>query len=576
MRSRWSLGTYVVISGLTLSAPGCSSDTRTGVPAAAPPPASSIDINARPRNRVQDGGSFTWPLQSMPVNFNYHEIDGTAMDNAYVIGALMPSLIATDAAGTPVWDMNYLASEPTLATEPQQVVTYRLNPKATWDDGTPITWEDLFWQWKANNGMDPAYRIASANGYENIERVEQGTDSTEVVVTFKEKYADWQGIFSPFYPASTNKNAETFNDGWRNRPLVTAGPFKLANINPTAKTITVERNEKWWGEPAKLDTIVFRVIESDAQIDALANHEIDAMDIGPDASTYERAKAITDVDVRVAGGPNFRHLTINGAAPHLQDVRVRRALAAGINRSVIARAMLGPLNRTPQVLNNHIFMANQYGYRDTSNDIGRHDPERAKQLLDEAGWLPDGDVRRKDGTALTIRLVIPSGVQASRQESELIQNMLGQLGVTVTIDTVPTDDFFDKYITPGQFDFTVFSWMGTPFPISSSRSLYVMPTINAQGQLDIEQNYARIGSEAIDHLLAQAAQEFDRDKAIDLANQADELIWREVHSLTLYQRPELIASRRHLANFGAFGFASWVYQDIGWEKEEDQDATSDQ
>jgi peptide/nickel transport system substrate-binding protein len=327
------------------------------------------------------------------------------------------------------------------------------------------------------------------------------------------------------------------------------------------------RNEKWWGNRAKLDRIVFRVIESNAQIDALANGEIDAMDIGPDASTYNRAKGIANVEVRVAGGPNFRHITINGTSPNLQDVRVRRALAMGIDRATIAKALLGPLGVSAEPLNNHLFMANQDGYQDNSGEVGKYDPNRAGQLLDEAGWILDGNVRKKDGRPLEITFVIPAAVIASKQEAELVQNMLAKIGVTVRISTVPSNALFDKYITPGQFDVTVFSWMGTAYPISSSKSIYGKPTTNDKGELDVRQNFARVGSDEIDTLYNQAIQELDRKKAAEIANRVDALIWQEVHSLTSYQRPELVACKKTLANFGAFGFADpWVYQDIGWVK----------
>src|SRR5262249_9110382 len=161
--------------------------------------------------------------------------------------------------------------------------------------------------------------------------------------------------------------------------------------------------------------------------------------------------------------------TINGTSPILQDVRVRKALAMGINRAAIAKALLGPLQIDTTPLSNHIFMLNQKGYQDNSGDVGKYDPNAARALLDEAGWKLDGNVRKKDGKPLAIRFVIPGGIATSRQESELVQNMLGQIGVTANIDTVPIDDFFDKYIRPGQYDFTVFSWIGTPYPISSSK-----------------------------------------------------------------------------------------------------------
>jgi peptide/nickel transport system substrate-binding protein len=544
---------------------GNGETTATGP--AARPGTTENQINPRPRDQVQDGGTLTWPINQVPPVFNYHHVDGTLYDNANIMDALMPHVIRTDAAGTPAWDRDYLASEPLLATTPAQVVTYAIHPRAAWDDGTPITWEDFYWQWKANNGEDPAYQIASTNGYADIETVQRGRDDREVVVTFKHPYADWMAVFNPFYPASTNRDAKIFNDGWRERPVLTAGPFKIEGVDQTAKTVTIVRNERWWGQPAKLDRIVYRAIEQNAQIDALANGEVDFMDIGPDANTYNRAREIAGVEIRVAGGPNFRHLTINGTSPNLQDVRVRRALAVAIDRAAIARALLGPLGVAPEPLGNHIFMSNQAGYRDNSGEVGTFNPDRARQLLDEAGWTLEGSARRKDGRALEINMVIPSGVATSRQESELMQNMLAQIGVALRINVVPLPAFFDRYIRPGQFDFTVFSWIGTPFPISSSRSLYAKPRLGVDGQLDIQQNYARVGSDEIDALFTRANGELDRAAAIEIANQIDRLIWEEVHSLTLYQRPELIATKQGLANFGAFGFAQPpVHQDIGWTR----------
>ena len=537
-------------------------ETHTAAPAAA----DTNQVNPRPRDQVQGGGRFTWPISAMPTNFNRAQLDGTEKDTADLMAAMIPAAYHTDAIGTPLWDRDYLASEPTLATDPKQVVTYAINPKARWDDGTPMTWEDFFWQWKANNGTDKRYQIASANGYEDIEDVRRGRDEREVIVTFKHKYADWTAIFDPIYPAATNKDPKVFNEGWKDRPRATAGPFKLGSIDHTAKTVTLVRNEKWWGAPAKLDAIVYRVIEPDAQIDALANGEIDAMDVGPDANKYSRARTIAGAEVRVAGGPNFRHLTINGTGTVLQDVKVRQALAMAIDRTAIAKAMLGPLGIDPQPLNNHVFMANQAGYQDNSGEVGRYNPGRARQLLDEAGWTLSGKVRTKGGRPLEITCVIPAGVATSRQESELIQNLLAQVGATLTITTVPTGDLFSKYVTPGQFDVTLFSWIGTPYPISASKSLYVKPVRNANGELDVKQNYARVGSDEIDQLFQQAFEELERTKAAAIANRVDALIWQEVHSLTLYQRPELVVSKKTLANFGAFGFASWRYEDIGWMK----------
>jgi len=237
---------------------------------------------------------------------------------------------------------------------------------------------------------------------------------------------------------------------------------------------------------------------------------------------------------------------------------VRQALAMAIDRTAIARAELGPLPVNPMPLGNHIFMANQVGYQDNSAVVA-HNPEKARQMLDEAGWIVQGNKRVKGGKTLLVKLVIPAGVAVSRSEGALLQNMLAQINVQLDIDTVPGDDFFNKYITPGRFDFTVFSWLGTPFPISSTQSIYTKPVGD-----HIQQNYARVGSDQIDQLYREVTQELDPAKAIEKANEIDKLIWAEVHSLTTYQRPDIWAAKQNLANMGAYGFASIIYEDIGW------------
>ena len=526
------------------------------------PSSTAYDINLVDRDKVADGGTMQWPVTEIPPNLNYHQLDGTLRDTAEIVEAVMPSLFTFDAASVPSVNKNYLESAELTAKDPKQVVTYKFNPKATWSDGTPITFADIEAQAKANSGADPAYKISSKNGYEQIESVVKGADDREAVVTFKQPYVDWKGLFSPLYPASTNNDPKVFNEGWTTTIPTTAGPFKFGGIDQTAKTLTIVKDDKWWGDPAKLDRIIYRAIPADAHIDALLNGEVDFIDVGPDVNKLRRAETGSNIVIRKAGGPNFRHVTINGTGEILKDVNVRQALAMAIDREQIAKTLLGPLGVDPKPLQNHLYMANQKGYQDNAGALAGPNLEEAKKLLDEAGWKVEGPVRKKDGKELAIRFVIPTQVASSAQESQLIQNMLQAVNVKVNIDPVPSDDFFEKYINTGSFDFTVFSWIGTPFPVSSAKSIYALP----KGE-DIQQNYARVGSAELDGLFDKATSEFDEAKALELGNQIDAEIWKEVHSLTLYQRPEIVASKNTLANFGAFGFATPPrYEDIGFVK----------
>lgn len=553
----------VSATALVLSGCGGGSDSGGGNGTAAggssAPSATANDINPVDRAQLTQGGNLRWPLAEMPPNFNLNQLDGALKDNADVMSALMPAAFDFAADSTPSVNPDYFSSIKQTSTDPQ-VITYDLNPDAVWSDGTPLTANDLIAQWQALNGSNQAFSVASTTGYDQVASVKQGANDRQAVVTFANPYADWQALFSPLYPAATNSDPTVFNTGWVSQPQVTAGPFQLDNLDSTAQTITLVPSPKWWGDAPLLDRITYQVIDPNAQIDSLANGEIDFIDVGPDVNKLQRAQGTSGVEIRRAGGPNFRHITLNGTSPVLSDVNVRQALGKAIDRQVIADAMLGPLGGDAKKLDNHIFMTNQKGYQDNAGPLSTPDLAAANAQLDKAGWTRQGQgTRSKGGQPLTIRFVIPSGVATSAQEAQLVQSMLKQVGADVQIETVPVGDFFEKYVSTGNFDFTVFSWIGTPFPISSSSSIYEMPQNG-----DIQQNYARIGSQRIDDLFAQATQELDPVKARDIANQIDKLIWDEVHSLTLYQRPDIIAANQKLANFGALGFASIKYQDIGF------------
>ena len=211
-------------------------------------------------------------------------------------------------------------------------------------------------------------------------------------------------------------------------------------------------------------------------------------------------------------------------------------------------------------------MRNHAGYRDNSGDVA-YDAAEAGRLFDAAGWTLANGSRTKAGVPLTITCVIPAGSAASKQEAELIQNMLAA-GRREDDDpgAYRATSSFRGYVLPGAFDVTLFSWFADAFPISSSRAVYARPTVGADGQLSIQLNVARVGSDEIDRLFDAATQELDTAKALEIGNQIDTLVWQEVHSLPLYQRPELWAVKQQLANFGAVGLSTLIYQDIGWTK----------
>ncbi|MFI9589842.1 ABC transporter family substrate-binding protein [Nonomuraea sp. NPDC052265] len=520
----------------------------------------AFDINPQPREKVKDGGTLRWGINEFPSQWNRNHVDGNLAVAAVISNALLPSPFVSDEKAEITVDRDYVLDAKVTDQSPKQVVTYTLNPKAKWSDGQPITWADYQAQWQALNGRNPEYHIVSATGYQDIEKVERGKDDHEVKVTFTKPFGDWQSLFGPLLPAATNRTPQSFNNSWLNKIPVTAGPFKFKGFDQTAKTITIVRDDAWWGNRAKLDQIIYRASEQDSLIGAFSNGELDLIDVGPSAPDYARARATQGAQVRQAAGPDFRHFTFNGSSELLKDVNVRQAIQLGINRQAIAQSDLQGLDWPIALLNNHFFMNTQEGYLDNAGSLGVYNPERAKQMLDAAGWKLNGAVRQKNGQPLDLRFVVPSGVQLSKSEGELAQNMLAQIGVKLTIKAVPSDDFFTKYVIPGNFDMTPFAYIGTPYPISSSYGIYA----NSANGKTWNANFGRTGSPEIDQAMDKAAQNLDPAGARTQTNEADGLIWKLVNVLPLYQRPQNVAAKQTLANVGARGFYDLRYEDIGF------------
>ncbi|WP_223297254.1 ABC transporter family substrate-binding protein [Catenulispora acidiphila] len=525
------------------------------------------DINPQPREKIADGGTLRWPEAGISDQLNYNEVDGTDGSVSDIMAAVLEEPFYADAKGIPRNNTNLVASY-TVTQSPQQVVTLEINPKAVWQDGTPVSEADFEAQWKALNGTNQAFQVSTTVGYSLIQSIKPGKSDKEVVITFSKPYSEWQGLFSPMYPAATNSDPKKFVADFKDAIPTSDGPFKLGSIDQTAKTLTLVRNDKWWGDPPKLDKIIFMSIDLDAQTDALANNEVDLQyGIGSHVSYYARVKNLPNVTVHKAAGPVWANLTFNGASGSpLSDVLVRNALTIGINRKQIDTALVGPLGVSTDPLNNHVLLTNQQGYQDNSGDLGKQDAARAKQLLDQAGWTSTdgGKTRTKNGKPLNLRFVINATSDSNKQLAEIVQNQLAAIGVQITIVPVPGDDYYTKYVNVGDFDIAQVVFGGNAYPLSTAQPEFANPTTGSDGTLNIQQNYGRIGDPAIDTLFTEALSSLDRTKAESYANQADAAIWKLDTVVPLFQRPQIVATNTKLANYGAPGVQDTIYENLGF------------
>ena len=541
-----------------LAVAGCSSGNKEAPSAGGSAEVGTTsDMNPQDPATLQEGGNLRLALTEYPSNFNSLHIDGNVADAAAMLRATMPRAFITAPDGTTTVNTDYFTSIE-LTGENPQVVTYTINPKGTWTDGAPITWEDIKSQIDATSGKDNAFAIASPNGSDRVDRVERGVDDRQAVITFAKPYAEWRGMFAGntmLLPKSMTADPEVFNKGQLQGPGPSAGPFVLSSLDRTAQRIVLTRNDKWWGTKPRLDSITYTVLDDAARIPALQNNALDATGL-VSLDELEIARRTNGISLRRAPGPSWYHFTFNGAPGSiLADKALRLAIAKGIDRQTIASVTQRGLADNPVPLNNHIYVAGQKGYQDNSAVVA-YDPEKAKQELDALGWRLNGQFREKDGRQLVIRDVLYDS-QTTRQFGQIAQNTLAQIGVRLELDAKSGGGFFTNYIIPGDFDIAQFSWVGDAFPLSGLTQIYLSTG---------ESNFGKIGSPEIDAKIEQTLEELDPEKARALANELDKLIFAEGFSLPLTQSAGNVAVRSNLANFGAAGLGDVNYTTIGFMK----------
>ncbi|MFE9242439.1 ABC transporter family substrate-binding protein [Nocardiopsis sp. NPDC006938] len=525
------------------------------------------DLNPAPREDLQEGGTFVWALNEYAEQHNMAHTNGNLANVRRTAAAVLPrtSRFGADGTNEPLTDyvLDYGVSDDGLE------VYYELNPDAVWSDGEPITSEDYEANWITRSGQrDGDFQVGSTVGYDRVDEfvIE---DDLNFSLKFEEPYSEWPGLFSPLYPAEYMEDEELFEEGYSKAYPVTAGPFGDVEFDDVSERITVTKNEDWWGTPALLDEIIFDSMGSDAQAPAFNNGEVDGFYLGYDAAGYELIKDREGTYLTEAVNHGHRFISLNGGSPRLEDVRVRRAISLGIDTDVLSQVSLEAVNWPITGEVNRLLRSSQFGYQDNSEGYGEYDQATAQELLDSAGWtLDEGETVRtnEDGDSLTLDWVVSDDLAVAQDEGDIASEMLAEIGVEVVVQQVPGNALFPEYVIPGNYEMASYVLTGTDPYAGGSKGNYGMP--NADGEWG--NNLARTSSEEIDGKFDELMSETDPERYAELANEIDRLLWEEVVTIPMFERPGLWALNEDLHNWGEFGLASdYVYEDIGWAKKED-------
>ncbi|PYI39278.1 hypothetical protein CVS30_04735 [Arthrobacter psychrolactophilus] len=547
---------------LTLTVTGCSAgggggaketvDSGKGADATASLP--TTDWEVAKFDEVKQGGTLTLAVDQLPDNWNLLQADGALEAGAQIIDPTSGGPVRITADGS--WEANPdYATEVKVVSDDPQVIGIKLNPKAVWQDGTPMSYKDFDATIKSSNGTNPEFQNAADNVYKDIESVTRGDSDQDFTITFKNKNADWPSILGnkgTVVAASVASDPKTFNEGFASKPMPSNGPYIVDKVDTTAQVVTLVPNPKWWGQAPKLDKVIMKVVSRDALAQAYANKEIDALIVGTNKDNYDTAKKREDGEMQQSAGVTWSHLTINASKGVLADVKVRQAIGHAIDRDTISESRLAPIGAPVTNQNSVVFMPGQKGYEDHATEAIGYDVEKAKALLDEAGYKAGADgARAKDGKALSIAYTLPANNPVSEQIFKLVQANLKVVGVAVTANSVPSDKYFSDYVNKLNFEVTGFSWVGTPFPISSKESLFY--------PVDSEQNYTGITDEKLGAMWAEANAELDPEKRIKLANDIDKAVMAYAPLIPLTPTPITYGVKKGLVNYGSAQF-----QDIDW------------
>jgi peptide/nickel transport system substrate-binding protein len=493
---------------------------------------------------TKDGGTLSYAADQEPTGFNNNtsKDNGTSVLN--VVINMFPPVFRLHPDYSVQLNNELMDSAEQTSADPQTIV-YKIKQEAVWSDGTPVSADDFIYLWKNLNGSVKDNDVASTTGYDQIKSVKGSDDGKTVTVVFAEPFTDWKSLFYGLLPAHyMEKVAGGWNTGLDKNPekIPVNGPFKVSTWEQ-GQSLTLVRNDKYFGPKAHLDSVVFRFLpESTTQPAALQNSEVDLIYPQPQLDLVAQVKALPDVTSELNIGLSFEHFDFNFKNEHLADPAVRKAIATGMNIPELVNRTVKQFTDQAQPLGNRIWLPGQKYYQDHFGEYGKGDTAGATKLLEDAGYTKGADgVYAKDGQRLSLRISTTAGNQLRETQEQLFQAQMKDIGVEIKIANADSTKLFGDWLPGGNFDIANFGWVGNPFAISSSQDIY---RTGGGG------NYGQYASKKVDQLFAQAVREVDEAESAELGNQIDQQLTADMATIPLYAKPTYLAVRKTFTGVG--------------------------
>ena len=552
---------FAGVAVLALALAGCGSNTSSSTKSGNDSTKFSYSINEQAATNLKDGGNLNLSIGEITPQLNQFQAN-MSTDTHTLWNWYNPVLIKFTPSGDMKLDKNYLESVNSELKDGKTVVTYKINDKAKFNDGTDLDWTAFQATWQANNGKDTEYSANSTDGYNLIDSVKAGDNAKTAVVTFTGPYPWYSSLFNNVLHPAVN-SADIFNNGYTGGTLASAhpewgaGPYALTGFDANAGVVTFERNPNWWGDKGKLDKITYTVrADVQAQVNAYKNGEADTVETAT-SELLTQVTGVANTDIRRGTRAANYLLTMNSKSDLLSDTAVRKAIATGINRAQLQQVLFQGLDYSETLGGSFVL----YPFQKTATAA-------ATKGLEDAGYAKGSDgLYAKDGRPLSLRLPLFSSSTTSKAMYQAFQTQMKAIGIDVQIIQKSTKDF-STTVKNRDFDLLISGFASTdPNGVAFFCQTYCSDsTLNKSGT----------GTAEMDNLIKGPGGLMSLETAEQQESKANEL---EVQALQtfgivpIYNGPEIFAVKKGLANVGAGVYSTIRTQigdfpeNIGWQKD---------
>jgi peptide/nickel transport system substrate-binding protein len=462
-----------------------------------------------------------------------------------------------------------LAEVPSLEnggiSEDFRTYTLRLREGLVWDDGHPITADDIVFTqgWV----IDPVNNTYATHGWEKVASIEAVDDLT-VVVTLEDTFAFWLDEAVIGMGIVPRHALEGVDKAVFNQNPVGNGPFKLVEWR-VGDALLFERNPLYYRGEAYLDRVVVRIIpDSNAHAAQTVAGDIH-VGIGYIENTVPQLEAAPNVEVIATTWPTLERIFISQTVPGdpytphpiLTDLAVRKALVHALDMDEIIETLYFGIN--PRGVNE------LYGTGFFNEELQpyAYDPELARAALEEAGWVDlDGDgIRERDGVRLSITHSTTAGNRLRESMQAIMQQKWADVGIELIIQNYPPPSFFGGWegVAWGRrYDLAQFS--NGIYALQPNLSDWWHSDAIPTPEAPFGNGHSGWSNERVDELLDEHRRGVSDERARDILNEVQRIIYDDYVMIPLFSRATLFAvnTRVHNVNPVQFGAHAGIYWDV--------------